>query len=179
MRIIQFLILLFNSQLYIQMLDDPYERNTSKDTLSINNLIVELLGLARSNPNLAMQMAYGVKHNSFEIHYPKGVVDASLVLGIAWLAKYNEKDSALFYNLKALTLYDSLNDILGMARACFGLSYVFSFKDKFFESEQYALRSKVLFEQSGDTRGIINSYNALAYLAESSLTETTLVTQNS
>jgi len=135
------------------------------DTSSINRQNISLLAGARRNPDLSIYFAHQTLSESRKINYLKGMADASLILGTAWLAKFNKGDSALYYNLQAYDLYDSINDTRGKARACYGLAYVYSFKDNYSESERYCTLSIDLFEQAGDTRGMINAYNVLSYLA--------------
>ncbi|NLE34681.1 MAG: tetratricopeptide repeat protein, partial [Bacteroidales bacterium] len=78
---------------------------------------------------------------------------------------YNPGDSAFFYNAKALSLYEETEDRAGMGRACYGLSYVYSFRGDVPSSEQYANRALRCFEEAGDNRGIINTLNVLSYHA--------------
>ena len=40
------------------------------------------------------------------MNYRKGIADASLALGMAYLAKYNKGDSATWYNEQALTIFE-------------------------------------------------------------------------
>jgi tetratricopeptide (TPR) repeat protein len=136
------------------------------DTSFINNQNKRILSEARRNPDLSIYFAHHTLAESRKINYLKGMADASLVLGTAWLAKYNKGDSALFYNKEAYTLYNRINDTPGKARACYGLAYVYSIKGDLAESERYSTLSLGFFEKAGDKRGIINSYNALSYLAK-------------
>jgi len=136
------------------------------DTASINKQNLNLLTSARTNPDLSILLAHKMMADSRKLNYTRGMADASLVMGQAWLAKYNPRDSALYYNRQAFDLYDRLNDPRGKARACYGLLYVFSLKGNLAESERYSKLSLEFFEQAGDTRGMINSYNALSYLAQ-------------
>jgi tetratricopeptide (TPR) repeat protein len=161
---ITFLLLVFLS-FFLNAYYYPDNQIEFLDSMAINNRNKELLAMARNNPNLTIYFAHLTLSESRKIQHLKGIADASLILGTAWLAKYNEKDSALYYNLQALNLYDSLKDARGMARASYGLAYVYSFKGKYPESEKYAYMSLKLFEQADDKRGMINTYNALSYLA--------------
>jgi tetratricopeptide (TPR) repeat protein len=136
------------------------------DTASINKQNLNLLTSARTNPDLSILLAHKMMADSRKLNYTRGMADASLVMGQAWLAKYNKGDSALYYNKLAFDLYSQINDPRGKARACYGLLYVFSLKGNLAESERYSKLSLEFFEQAGDTRGIINSYNALSYLAQ-------------
>lgn len=136
------------------------------DTIAINKQTTEALAVARQMPDVSIIMAHQALLNSRRINYKKGIADACLSLGSAWLAKYNAGDSARYYNMKAFDLFTGLNDSRGKARACYGLSYVFSFKGDLSESERFAALSLNYFDQSGDKRGMINAYNVLSYLAK-------------
>jgi len=135
------------------------------DTISINSRNKYLLSDIRKNPDLAIFFARQTLSASRKIKYVKGMADASVVLGMAWLAKYNKGDSALFYNEQALGLYTDLNDPRGKALACYGLSYVYSFKGDLAKSEHYSTLSLGYFKDAGDPGGMINSYHSLSYLA--------------
>ena len=136
------------------------------DTSLINRQNRNALISARRNPDVAILLAHQALYKSRRNNYEKGLADASLALGTAWLAKYNRGDSAYYYNLQAYHFYEKLNDDRGKARACYGLAYVFSFKGDLKESERYSILSLQYFEQAGEKRGMINSYSALSYLAK-------------
>ncbi len=136
------------------------------DTASINAQTRDALTSARRNPDLSLYLAHQALSESRSIQYRKGIADASYALGSAYLAKYNIRDSATYYNMKAYDVYRELNDDRGKARACYGLAYVFSFKGDLEESERYGALSLNFFEKAGDKRGMINAYNALSYLAK-------------
>lgn len=135
------------------------------DTAAINSQTREAYLNARVNPDLSLVMSYQALSSSKVINYEKGMADAFLALGMAHLAKFNQDDSAYYYNMEALNLYQKLNSIQGKALACYALSYVFSFKSDLKESERYGTLSLNYFEQSGNSRGMINAYSVLSYLA--------------
>ncbi len=134
------------------------------DTSAINSQNRLLWAGARKNPDLSILFAHQTLAESRKTGYTRGMADASVVLGMAWLAKYNPRDSALFYNLQAYNLYTELQDPRGKARACYALSYVYSFKGDFRESEKYCMQALGYFKEAGDVRGIINTYNVLSYV---------------
>jgi sensor histidine kinase YesM len=136
------------------------------DTTLINRQNKEALVIARRNPDLAIFQAHNALYESRSSNYTRGLAEASLALGTAWLAKYNRGDSALYYNLQAYNLFQNIDDNRGKARACYGLAYVFSFKGNLKESEKYSALSLEFFENAGDKKGMINSLNALSYLAK-------------
>lgn len=135
------------------------------DTSAINTLTRDAYLIARTNPDRSIRMGHQALSIARSINYSLGMADASLALGMAYLAKYNINDSALVYNNQALTAYEQINDIHGQALARYALSYVFSFKGHIEESENQCRQSLSLFELSGDSRGMINAYSALTYLA--------------
>jgi tetratricopeptide (TPR) repeat protein len=134
------------------------------DTASINNRTRSAFINSRRNPDVVIPVAIKALAESKTIGYNKGLADASLALGFAYFAKYRA-DSALFFNMQAYDLYREMNNPAGKARACYGLSYVFSLKSDLQESERYAALSLNFFEEAGDSRGMINAYNVLNYLA--------------
>jgi len=136
------------------------------DTSFINKQNKDALSNARMNPDISIIIAHQALLSSRRNNYQKGMADAYLALGTAWLAKYNRGDSADYYNRQAYNLYKILDDNSGKARACYGLAYVYSFKGDLGESERYSELSLTYFEQAGEKRGIINAYSALSYLAK-------------
>jgi tetratricopeptide (TPR) repeat protein len=135
------------------------------DTSIINKRSREAYYGARRSPDISILLAHQSLSDSRKSDYRKGIADASLALGMAYLAKYNQGDSALYYNDLALTSYEEIGDITGQARACYGLSYVYSFKGNMVSSEKFSNKALEYFEKAGDHRGMINSLNALSYLA--------------
>ncbi|NLD62287.1 MAG: tetratricopeptide repeat protein [Bacteroidales bacterium] len=135
------------------------------DTSAIAKSTSDAYAIARRNPDIAIIMSHQSMSASRKLDYKKGIADASLALGMAYLAKYNPGDSAFFYNAQALSLYEETEDRAGMGRACYGLSYVYSFRGDVPSSEQYANRALRCFEEAGDNRGIINTLNVLSYHA--------------
>ncbi|MRR23041.1 tetratricopeptide repeat protein, partial [bacterium] len=135
------------------------------DTAALTITASDAYALARRNPDIAIHMSYKVLSDSRKISFTRGEADASLALGMAYLAKYNPGDSAWYYNFRALGLYETLGNVAGKARACYGLSYVCSFRGDLESSEKYSNLALRYFEEAGDHRGIINSLNALSYLA--------------
>src|SRR6056297_82089 len=120
------------------------------DTAAINTLTQEAYLNARKNPDSSIHSSHLAITASTKNGYLKGRADASLALGMAYLAKYNPGDSALHYNSQALQMYKELNDNTGQARACYGLSYVYSIKGDLQTSETYGSMSLNLFEKAGD-----------------------------
>ena len=135
------------------------------DTATINKQSRDAYTEARRNPDVSIFIARQSLSSSHTINYTKGMADASLALGMAYLAKYNKGDSAYYYNHQALSLYEETGEKAGKARACYGLAYVYSFKGDYASSEKYSTLALQYFEEAGDPRGMINSLNALSYLA--------------
>jgi tetratricopeptide (TPR) repeat protein len=146
-------------------MNNPLMYQDIPDTSSINNYTRNALNNARRNPDLAIIMAHKALSESEYLNYKKGAADSYLALGTAWLAKYNPRDSALYYCLKAYDLYGLLTDNMGMGRSCYALAYVYSFKSDLKESERYCNLCLGLFEKADFKPGIINTYNVLSYLA--------------
>lgn len=134
------------------------------DTALINIQTRDAYIIARQNPDFSIFNSHKALKSSIKINYKKGMADASLALGMAYLAKFNTGDSATFYNLKALSHYKEIEDITGKARACYGLSYVYSLKGNLEKSENYSRQCLNFFEQTGDKLGMVNALNTLIYL---------------
>ena len=135
------------------------------DTSVIAKNASEAYSIARRSPDMAILIAHKALTDSKKINFTKGVADASLALGMAYLAKYNPGDSAWYYNDQALKFYEKDGDKAGMGRACYGLSYVYSFRGDTPSSEKYAGLALKYFEEAGDHRGLINTLNVLSYHA--------------
>jgi hypothetical protein len=127
------------------------------DTAAITKTAREAYTLARKNPDIAIIMSYQAMTASRKLNYTKGMADASLALGMAYLAKYNPGDSALYYNSRALELYEASGNINGKGRACYGLSYVYSFRSDHTSSEHYINLALKYFEESNDHRGMVTA----------------------
>jgi tetratricopeptide (TPR) repeat protein len=135
------------------------------DTSAIAKSTSEAYATARRNPDLSIIMSHKAMSASRKLNYKKGMADASLALGMAYLAKYNPGDSASYYNELALKLYGEDGNIAGMGRACYGLSYVCSFRGDSPSSEKFAAMALQYFEEAADRRGMINTLNVLSYHA--------------
>jgi tetratricopeptide (TPR) repeat protein len=135
------------------------------DTAIINKQTRNAYIEARRNPDISILIAHRSLGASRTLNYKKGIADASLALGMAYLARYNKGDSAHYYNMQALSLYEETGDVTGKGRACYGLAYVYSFKGDFVTSEKYSSLALQYFEEAGDHRGMLNSLSALSYLA--------------
>jgi tetratricopeptide (TPR) repeat protein len=159
----------FRTTLFLLLLlflpDDIVLSQNLSDTSAINKHSLEAYGIARRNPEISIIMARQALSASQTLDYRKGVADASLALGMAYLARYNPGDSARYYNDQALAIYEETGDVTGKARACYGLAYVYSFRGDLDSSEKYSTLALQYFEEAGDYRGMINSLNALSYLA--------------
>ncbi len=140
-----------------------YQENP--DTAVINKQSRDAYVGARRTPDISIIMAHQALSASRQSGYSRGVADASLALGMAYLAKYNQGDSARYYNELALSTFEETGDITGKARACYGLSYVFSFKGDYLNTEKYGTLALQYFEEAADHRGMINSLNVLSYVA--------------
>jgi tetratricopeptide (TPR) repeat protein len=156
-QVISMLLLLFNGTVTV-----PQQLS---DTSAINRSTRDAYANARRNPDISILLSRQALSLSLDAGYRKGIADASLALGMAYLAKYNPGDSARYYNEKAFDIYHEIFDVSGMARACYGLAYVYSFESDITNSEKYSRLSLEYFEKAADHRGIINSLNVLAYLA--------------
>ncbi len=135
------------------------------DTASVNDLTRKAYIEARTQPGRSITNAHKALSDSRNLQYDKGIADAYLALGMAYLARYNAGDSALYYNRKALEMYRQADDKTGIARAAYGLAYVFSFKGNMEKSGWYSRMSLNFFEEAGDKRGVLNALSALTYVA--------------
>jgi len=142
-----------------------FRAQVTPDTTAINRSTREAYSIARKNPDVSVIISRQALAASQVISYKKGMADASLSLGMAYLAKYNQGDSAQYYNQRALEIYEETGEFAGQGRANYGLAYVYSFRSDFVTSEKYGQQALECFEEAGDYRGIINSLNVLAYLA--------------
>lgn len=151
--------------LLLQQQADDVRAQVRPDTSAINRSTREAYSIARKNPDVSVMISRQALKASQIISYKKGMADASLSLGMAFLAKYNQGDSAQYYNERALEIYEETGDFSGQARASYGLAYVYSFRSDFVTSEKFGQKALEFFEMAGDHRGMINSLNVLAYLA--------------
>jgi len=160
--IVPFVIL---NLLLLPTAEEVQSSRANPDTAIINKQSRDAYIGARRTPDISIIMAHQALSASRQSGYSRGVADASLALGMAYLAKYNQGDSARYYNGLALSTYEETDDITGKARACYGLAYVYSFGGDFLNTEKYAALALQYFEEAADHRGMINSLNVLAYVA--------------
>jgi len=151
--------------LLLQSAEAVQSFNENPDTSAINKQTRDAYTGSRRNPDLSVILAHQALSASRSTEYKKGIADASLALGMAYLAKYNKGDSARYYNELALSTYEETGDITGKARACYGLAYVYSFRGDYLNTEKYGALALRHFEEAADHRGIINSLNVLSYVA--------------
>ncbi len=136
------------------------------DTSLINRQTREAYSIARKNSDLAIHLAHQALSASRAANYKSGIADASLALGMAYLANFSSGDSALLYNHLSLQLYEQEKNHAGIGRACFALSYVHSIRGDLDSSEVYSKQSLESFSQAGDKRGMVNAYGTLIYLTK-------------
>jgi DNA-binding CsgD family transcriptional regulator len=142
-----------------------FASNTEQaDTSYINALTREAYNSARKNPSHSIANAHIALTISNKLAYKKGIADASLALGSAFLTKYNTNDSAHFYYQKALNIYTKTNDLNGLGRTCYGLSFLYNLKSKPHEALQFGKHSVHYFEQAENTKETIAALSAVVYL---------------
>jgi len=136
------------------------------DTTFIDSLTKRAYNVARENTEWSISNAHHALKTSRLINYPKGMADASLALGAAYLAKYNPNDSAGFYYQQALDIYTRLTNYTGQARACYGLSYVNNFKSNTEKAEEFGTQSVEYFRKAGNTKEEVAALSSVIYLAK-------------
>jgi DNA-binding CsgD family transcriptional regulator len=139
---------------------------SATDTTLINTLTSEAYNHARKNTDWSISNAHQALSISNKMHYPKGIADASLALGASYLAKFNPNDSAGFYYQQALDLYAQMSNFTGQARACYGLSYVYSFKSNTQKAEEFGARSVEYFRKAGNAKEEVAALGSVIYLAK-------------
>lgn len=136
----------------------------SIDSTLIDSITRTAYNSARKTPELSIKNAHKALSISEIDAYKKGIADANLALGTAFLAKYNPGDSATFYYHQSLGNYIQLNDFTGQARACYGLSYVYNFKGLPKKALEYGYKSVEYFEKVSAWREAIASLEAIIFL---------------
>jgi DNA-binding CsgD family transcriptional regulator len=141
-----------------------YNFANETDPSIIDSLTREAYLNARINADLSISTAHRSLSDSKRTNYKKGIADASLALGAAYLAKYNPNDSSGYYYHHSLDIYRQLNDPLGVGRSCYGLSYVYNFKSQPDKALEFAYRSMENFEKAGSSRELIAALEATIFL---------------
>ena len=139
---------------------------TEADTISINSLTKKAYNFARKNPEWSITNSHKALSSSKSIQYQRGIADAELALGAAYMAKYNPGDSAAYYYQQALNVYRQLNNLAGQARACYGLSYIYNFKSMPQKAEEYGKLSVEYFRKAGKANEEIAALGTVIYLAK-------------
>jgi tetratricopeptide (TPR) repeat protein len=158
--------ILILTSLLIRSMSLPLLFQEKTDTSTIDRQNTDAYNIARKNPDNAITIARQTLNISEKLKYNRGIAESSLALGLAYLAKYNPGDSALYYNNKAYTIFDQINDNRGRALSCYSLAYVYSFKGDLDEAEKYSSLSLQYFTLAQEKRGMINACSALSYLAK-------------
>ena len=136
------------------------------DTSRINSLTKEAYNSAQKDPSHAIKIAHAALEFSKIQGYQKGIADASLALGAAFMAKYNPGDSAIYYYQKSLNIYSLMNDFAGQGSACYGLSFLYNFKSDQPKSEEFGALSVKYFKKAGDEKGTIAALGTIIFLAK-------------
>jgi tetratricopeptide (TPR) repeat protein len=134
------------------------------DTAFINSKNREAFKLCRIHPEKAISLAQNLLGISQKKGYDKGMADAYITMGYAYLAKYNIYDSANICNNHALSIYSKMRDYRGMGVAYHGQAYVYSFKGNLMESKKFSFLSLQNFLKANDKRWMVNAYHVLSYL---------------
>ena len=136
------------------------------DTTFIDSLTRKAYQVARLNTEWSIANAHQALSASKSLQYQKGIADAYLAIGAAYLAKYNPSDSAGYYYHQALDLYSKLNDFTGQARVCYGLSYVYNFKSNTSKAKEFGNRSVEYFREAGNAREEVAALSSVIYLVK-------------
>jgi tetratricopeptide (TPR) repeat protein len=145
----------------IQLLGANQEQS---DTIEINALNREAYNSARSNPSICIKNAQVALSLSQNQNYKKGIADACLALGAAYMAKHNPGDSAKYYFNRALNIYEKLNDLAGLGRVCYSFSYLFNFAGYTDSALHYGNQSIKYFEHGDLINESISALAAVIYL---------------
>jgi tetratricopeptide (TPR) repeat protein len=140
------------------------KKELSQDTLLINSWNKKAYENRRKYPDTAFILARKALKLASAIGYQNGIGNAYIAIGYTHLVNYTKNDSAFYYIHMAYDTFKELGDKKGMATACFGLGYVFSFRGNLNESEKYIQQSLQLYKESGNKKGMYNSYNSLCYI---------------
>ncbi len=132
----------------------------------IDSLTNEALISARKNPERSISLAHRALTASKLSQYQKGIADANLALGAAHLASYNPNDSAEIFYHQALTIYTKLNDNNGLARASYGLSFLYNFKGYHQKAEEFGNQSVKYFQKAGNKKELVAAFGAAIYLVK-------------
>ncbi len=141
-----------------------FASGTERDTLHINALTRQAYNNARTSPRRSIRYANKALSASGAMPYPKGIADANLALGAAYLARFNPGDSAAYFYHRALEDYTRLKDFRGMARACYGLSFLNNFKSCPGKALTYGNQSVEYFEKAGSQAEVLAALEAVIFL---------------
>ena len=134
------------------------------DTSRINELNKEAYNSARNNPSRSISNAQIALSLSQDQNYKKGIADASLALGVAYMAKRNPGDSANYYFNRALDIYERLNDLGGQGQVCYSLSYLYNFAGNTDRALRFGKQSIKYFEQGDLIKESISALASVIYL---------------
>jgi len=134
------------------------------DTGKINDLNKKAYHSAPSNPSSSIEQAKIALSLSHDCNYEKGLADAFLALGAAYMSKRNPGDSASYFFRQALSKYAKLKDFRGQGRVCHSLSYLYNFAGNTDKALQFGKRSMEFFEKGGLLRESISALAAVIYL---------------
>lgn len=137
---------------------------SATDTTSINSLTKLAYSQARKDADQSIYNAHKALSEAQKTAYGKGIADAQLALGSAYLAKFNPNDSATYYYHRALTIYKQSGDYTGLGRVCYGLAYLYNFQNSTEKAKEYGNLSVEYFEKAGKLKEVVSALAAVVYL---------------
>lgn len=137
---------------------------SATDTTFINSLTKLAYNQARKDADQSIYNAHKALSEAQKTAYEKGMADAQLALGAAYLAKFNPNDSATYYYHRAHTIYKQTGDYTGLGRVCYGLSYLYNFQNSTEKAKKYGNLSVEYFEKSGKLKEAVSAIAGVVYL---------------
>ncbi len=134
------------------------------DTIYIDSLTREAYYNSRQNTDRSISIAHRALSASKLMHYQRGIADAALAIGSAYLALYNPKDSAYYYYQQAFQIYNELKNVTGQARTSLGLSYLYNFKGNSKKAEELGNLSVGYFQKAGNNKELVTALGTIIYL---------------
>ena len=134
------------------------------DTTFINSLTKQAYNQARIDADRSIYNAHKALAEAQKTNYQKGMADAQLALGSAYLAKFNPDDSAAWYFHRALSIYKQTGNFTGMGRTCYGLSYLYNFQNNPGSAKEYGNLSIQYFEKAENLKETVSALAAVVYL---------------
>lgn len=145
-------------QVNAQSDDKTLADNYSKDTATVNALLLESKTLFGDAPEKAMALSVQAQELAARIGYDKGLAAAYKSIGIGYYNQAKHVEALDFWN-KSLQVFRKINDDVGIANMLSNIGVVYMDQGVDEKALEYNLKSLKVAEKTGDKLRIVTAMN--------------------